>query len=262
MTTIEAPLVVTGFHRSGTSAAARLLSAAGLDVGRRLVGRRRSNPHGHFEDVSVVALHDDALAAAGRAWDTDDPSQVEVTVQTADRMAAVAAGRTPPWGFKDPRACFFLDAWASVAGPLRVVVMHRSPRDAAASLLRREARRIRAGNGDLGTAHRLWADPTAALRSWVAHNSAVLDFAGRHPGSVLPMSFDALGSGAPLVSLVEERWGLGLREIPTFSRVDPRFPGGDATALRSLDDPALDDEIARVEAELVALAPDSVVARA
>lgn len=262
MTTIDPPLVVTGFHRSGTSAAARLLSAAGLDMGRHLVGRRRSNPHGHFEDAAVVALHDEALAAAGRAWDTDDPSPVAPDAALHDRMAAVAGERGVPWGFKDPRACFFFDAWAAVAGDVRVVVMYRPPRDAAASLLHREARRIRSGQGDLTVARRLWADPSSALRSWLAHNRAILDFASRRPDAVLAMSFDSLGSGAPLVGRIEQRWGLGLRPTPTFSRVDPRWPGSGATGLRSLADHALDPELARVEAALGALGSKTVVAGA
>lgn len=260
--TSDPPLIVTGFHRSGTSAAARLLGAAGLDLGHRLVGRRRSNPHGHFEDASVVALHDEALAATGRAWDTDDPSQVEVDETTQQRMASVAAGRTAPWGFKDPRACFFVDAWARVVGTPRVLVMYRSPGEAAASLLRREARRLRSGEGDLGVARRLWADPRSALRSWAAHNRAVLNVAERHPGAVMAMAFDSLGSGAPLVSLVEERWGLGLQDAPTFGRVDPRWPGTATPALRSLAGLASDAELEAIEASLAALEPEGVGAGA
>jgi hypothetical protein len=262
MTTTDAPLVVTGFHRSGTSAAARLLSAAGLDLGRRLVGRRRSNPHGHFEDASVVALHDTALAAAGRAWDSAEPSQVGADEAVLDRMRAIADGRSSPWGFKDPRACFFLDSWSAVAGGVRVVAMYRSPRDAAASLLQREARRIRSGHGELTVARRLWSDPASALRSWIAYNRVILEFADRNPGSVMAMSFDTLGAGAPLVERVEERWRLGLRPTATFARVDPRWPGTDGHGLRSLDAGTLQAELDQVGAALTALETGTVVAGA
>jgi hypothetical protein len=250
---VAAPLIVTGFHRSGTSAAARLLTAAGLDLGHELVGSRRSNPYGHFEDRSVVAIHQQALEAEGRSWDTSDADPVEASPDLIERLDTLRTGRTSPWGFKDPRACFFLDAWAEAAEEPRVVLMHRPARDAAESLLRREARRLRTQPPDRAAARRLWSDPPAALRSWLAHNRAALAFARRSPESVLAVSFQALGGGAALVDLVESRWGLGLRPTPTFSRVDPRWPESGRPPLRSLDATGLEGEISHVESALVEL---------
>lgn len=61
-------LIITGFHRSGTSTTAQLLHRAGLFFGYELLEALPSNPYGHFEDREVVNLHPQILAGDVWAW--------------------------------------------------------------------------------------------------------------------------------------------------------------------------------------------------
>lgn len=216
MTTTDAPsVIVTGFHRSGTSAAARLLAMAGVDMGVDLIGPMRSNPFGHFEDRRFVRLHDAWLAEAGATWMT--PTVPARPPDAAARAVAAAslAARQEPWGFKDPRAAFFLEAWLPM-DPL-VVVMVRHPAAAIHSLREREARRLVA-DGVRGL-DALW-EPGRVERMWLATYEAILE---TETDRLLVVSYEALAAGFDLVGLVAERSGLRLSDVATFEAVHPRY---------------------------------------
>ena len=66
-------LIIGGFHRSGTSATARLLHRAGLFLGYELLEALPSNPYGHFEDREVVDLHRHILNGNEQTWLVDEP---------------------------------------------------------------------------------------------------------------------------------------------------------------------------------------------
>lgn len=65
----RAALVVTGMHRSGTSAMARVLSLAGAALPERIMQPGPDNPLGFWEPWEMVALNDQMLAAVGSRWD-------------------------------------------------------------------------------------------------------------------------------------------------------------------------------------------------
>jgi hypothetical protein len=228
-------LIVAGFHRSGTSAAARLLAQGGAHMGDDLVGARLSNPFGHYEDVAVVRLHEALLADNGRTWQVDDEFRPLVSPARREELRAFAAGRRGGhriWGFKDPRVCLFLPVWKDLLPEVRVIVVFRHYAEAVASLHRREARLALAGEDPQGLHHRFWEVPGLALRMWLAHNRALLSFAGEHRGDVLAVSFDDLRAGMPLLSALKARWGLGLRMVATFEAVQPGFPEPEHLPLR------------------------------
>ncbi len=234
----SAAVAITGFHRSGTSAAARLLHRAGLDLGDEMIGERASNPFGHFEDVRVVALHDRLLAAYGLDWRVVRPEPVAVSEEGRHEMAAFA--RPGAWGFKDPRAAHFLNTWAEVVSELRVIGLIRHPGAATASLRRRELPL----HPDPFT-----GDPDLALRMWVASNHLLLERTRQHPEDTLLVAFTRLRALAPLVDTVRRRWGLALDPMPTGAAVDPRYPTAAAPAVRS-DDGSLVAETEEIWAEL------------
>lgn len=227
-------LIVAGFHRSGTSAAARLLYQGGVHMGDDLVGARLSNPFGHYEDAAVVRLHEALLADHGRTWQVDEELTPAVSPARRDELRAFAAARREGhrlWGFKDPRACLFLAVWKELLPAVRVVVVFRHYAEAVASLHRREARL--AGEEPWGLHRRFFEVPGLALRMWLVHNRALLSFADAHPGDVLAASFDALRAGMPLLGVMKDRWGLGLRTVPTFEAVQPGFPDPEHLPLRA-----------------------------
>jgi len=252
-------LIVAGFHRSGTSAAARLLHQAGAHMGDELVGARLSNPFGHYEDVSVVRLHEALLSDNGRTWQVEDELLPAVAPGRWEEMRTFIISRQkghPVWGFKDPRVCFFLQAWKHLLPESRVVVVFRHYAEAVASLHRREARLALAGEGPGDLPRRFWQVPALGLRMWLAHNRALLDFATAHPGDVLAVSFDALRAGTPLAAAAEARWGLGLRAVPTFEAVQPGFPPAERPPLRPAP-PGLVEDAERVLAALGELAAET-----
>ena len=57
-------MAIAGMHRSGTSLAASIAAAAGVDMGDRLLRADRSNPRGYFEDLGFLSLQQRMLADA------------------------------------------------------------------------------------------------------------------------------------------------------------------------------------------------------
>jgi hypothetical protein len=250
-------LIVAGFHRSGTSAAARLLHQAGAHMGDELVGARLSNPFGHYEDVAVVRLHEALLADNGRTWQVDRELLPVVSPRRWEELRSFILERQsghPLWGFKDPRVCLFLQVWKHLLPEARVVVVYRHYAEAVASLHRREARL--AGEQPEAVHRRFWEVPGLALRMWLVHNRALLDFIAAHRDDAAVVSFDALRAGAPLVRALEGRWGLGLRAVATYEAVEPGFPPPEPPPLRSAGG-GLVGEAESVLAALEALAEEA-----
>jgi len=248
-------LIVAGFHRSGTSATARIFHHAGVHLGDELVGERLSNPFGHYEDVAVVRIHQSLLADNGRDWQIEAELLPAISTARWEEMQAFIVQReegNPLWGFKDPRVCVFLQAWKHLLPEARIVAVYRHYADAVDSLHRREAGLLLAGSGNLDLHRRFWEVPALALRMWMVHNRALLEFADAHRDDVLTVSFDAVQAGAPLVDEAERRWQLGLRPAETFEAVSPGFPGVERSPIR-VADPGLIREADEVLAGLQAL---------
>lgn len=58
----DAPIVVAGMHRSGTSMMAGLLARLGVQMGQTLIEPDPHNPLGYFEDADIVGFHQQAFA--------------------------------------------------------------------------------------------------------------------------------------------------------------------------------------------------------
>ena len=201
------PWVVTGMHRSGTSAVASLLADLGVDLGERLLPADPSHPHGLFEDADMVAfartlLHHCAPGAAADGTGHADWGWLGgelIDTAPAEDLHAMAgdlvAHRQTPWGWKDPRSTLFLDLWASVLPDARFVLVYRDPWDVQDSLLR------------LGHAPFL-SSPAWGHGLWLAYNRRLVDFAERFPDrTVLIHSPTLLGSPDPsslLLTLLDD----------------------------------------------------------
>jgi hypothetical protein len=131
-------LVITGAGRSGTSAVAKLVHAAGMAVGRDLIEADAGNPDGYYEERAVVELNERLLldAGLGPRFSTASRAQVLDSARPlADAMRALAEDATPAW--KDPRFCWTLEAWLPhFAAPPDIVICLRSPAEVVASTLR------------------------------------------------------------------------------------------------------------------------------
>ncbi len=143
---MEAGVFVLGMHRSGTSAATRLISFLGLATprGDDLVQPSSKNPSGYWESMSLVALNIELLTAIGS--DFTCPARLEPGWQRDPRLDGLRqkaradfrkAYPTSPWVWKDPRTCLTFSFWRSVLDVRPVVVLvNRNPLEIAASSAR------------------------------------------------------------------------------------------------------------------------------
>lgn len=148
-------VVVLGMHRSGTSAATRLLGLLGLrmPVESDLVQPDVRNPTGYWESVSLVAFTNRVLWAVGSdmhcpldlgpGWERD--ARLDELRAAAPEAVQSAFGGAP-WAWKDPRNCLALAFWRSALPPAPALLVHRSPLEIAVS-----AERSRRPDGKLYT---------------------------------------------------------------------------------------------------------------
>lgn len=134
---------VLGMHRSGTSAATRLVNLLGLRAPAEedLLPPDAGNPTGYWESSSLVEFNDKLLEALGSdmscpiafgpGWELD-PRLDAFYPEAANLFARVFPA--PPWVFKDPRNCLTFAFWvrALAIEPL-VVLMLRNPCEIVAS---------------------------------------------------------------------------------------------------------------------------------
>jgi hypothetical protein len=151
---MAAGVYVLGMHRSGTSAATRLISFLGLETprGDDLVPPSRKNPQGYWESQSLVDFNIGILETVGS--DFSCPALLEPGWENDDRLVdlrreapAVFRDAYPrsPWVWKDPRTCLTFAFWHAVlqVDPA-VVLVNRNPLEIVASSARTrgEERRI------------------------------------------------------------------------------------------------------------------------
>lgn len=218
--------MIAGFHRSGTSATAQLLDRAGLFLGYELLEPLPSNPYGHFEDREVVDLHQEILADNDLTWLVGEPLLPLVTEARWQRMRQMIERRNAEhalWGFKDPRACLFLMLWKYLLPDMKVLLVYRHFSESTYSLGRRHSSDLFLSRGNYYIHRRFWEEPDLALRMWLVHNKALLGFARAYPEDVLVVSMDMIRDGFPVIWAIEQRWKLGLADVPVGEVYDPHI---------------------------------------
>ena len=147
-------ILVTGMHRSGTSAIARTVSLLGARLPDDLVPPNEGNPHGHWEPTAIVDLNDRMLADAGSdlystldfepSW--FDTPRAATFADEAKRVVAATCGDDAFLVVKDPRVALLLPIWDRALTDFGYRVVHviplRHPQDVAASLRRRHLKTI------------------------------------------------------------------------------------------------------------------------
>ena len=270
-----AGVLVLGMHRSGTSAATRLVNLLGPSVciPQDLLMGTSNNEKGFWESRSLIRANDGFLADMGHTWwfpptleelvrweETLDESSVSAARETFRRVQP-----TEPWVWKDPRTCLTLSFWRrTLVRPVAGVVVYRNPSDTARSLERRNR-----------------MDPEFGSALWMRYTRLLLEQAGGMPLMV---------SGYDDILRDPEAWSGAARDflgdlgMPVRGEVDSasvrafidpglrhnadRPPATGATAelfdiLRSLDGihpsfvvPALGDEPTWIADRLVEIGPE------
>ena len=62
-------IFITGMHRSGTSALAKVFADAGFDAGSNLIPPDKDNPTGYWEDFDIFNLNNAILSRLFLTWD-------------------------------------------------------------------------------------------------------------------------------------------------------------------------------------------------
>ncbi|HSE95167.1 MAG TPA: sulfotransferase [Methylomirabilota bacterium] len=152
-------VVVLGPYRSGTSMAASVLSALGVDFGPREEMHRGDwfNPRGYFERHDVNRANTAFIRSAGGTL--ADPGMPELLAARGDRRileACPATWRagTALWGVKDPRLSATLLSWVRFElfdpGRLRVVLLERDPESIVRSVMKFRVVRAYCGGTEAG----------------------------------------------------------------------------------------------------------------
>jgi hypothetical protein len=162
------PVCVLGMHRSGTSLAAGVLGAMGIDLGpseTMLPTDGVENSRGYFEQRAIRELNDDVLGALGGSWDVppplpegweDDPALDRLHARAKDLYESTFTDGRGRAGFKDPRLSLTLPLWRRATGPLDCVICLRPAGAVAASL------RLRYRKGS----QRVWPWHERRRRDW------------------------------------------------------------------------------------------------
>jgi hypothetical protein len=116
---MQKAVIITGMHRSGTSAVSGALAQMDVDFGKNLTSPSRHNPKGYFEHPEIVALHDSLLQALGSCWDDylalpSGWAANEITREIRSSLIAILKrdfGEAPLFGVKDPRLCRLMPLW-------------------------------------------------------------------------------------------------------------------------------------------------------
>lgn len=230
------PLIIAGFHRSGTSAVARLFHSAGLFLGDDLLGAEPSNPHGHFEDNEVISIHNDILEINGLDWKVDAPIDPYVSDEHWRRIDTFVRQRrngAQPWGFKDPRVCLFLPLWQHVMPDAHVLAVFRRPGEAIRSLHMRHSRQHVLFGGREQPHTDFWTRQDLGVRMWLAYHRALLE-ALPTDDQVHFVEFGDREAVSGVVESVSTRFGLRLHE-PDGSVVDPQLGQTNVAPIQVVD---------------------------
>jgi hypothetical protein len=128
-------IAVLGMHRSGTSALAGTLRAAGVYFGEVLDQSIARNPKGLQEAPSLLYMQEDLLVKNGGSWH-EPPEKIDwdpMHKAVRDLFIECRASQDL-WAFKDPRTLLTLEGWFSVLPDLECVGTFRHPTEVVMSI--------------------------------------------------------------------------------------------------------------------------------
>ena len=191
-------IFVLGMHRSGTSAAARVLNLMGCYFGAEDIGTaaNEENPKGFWERRDVRQVNDAILRNMGADWDRIASLDMriigkgdEAVYRQVIREIVVNMDAHRPWFVKEPRFCLTFGVWRPVLEMPVCVLIFRNPLDVAKSLNERNGMPLTVGLA-------LWEAYNArALESSQGLNRVVLSYEALMSNSSVAVGklLDALG---------------------------------------------------------------------
>lgn len=152
-----------------------ILQTTNVHIGDNLIGSNISNIDGHFEDIALVELNDEALSALGHTWDSP-PSDFGGTHKLSDEVlekfklyAACRSEKNATWAAKDPRLSLTIPALHPHLSNPHYIVCYRDSEAVAKSLYKRDGMPLEKGKA-LKTIY------DAAIESFFAENTHLKRF--------------------------------------------------------------------------------------
>ena len=154
-------VLILGMHRSGTSCLAGMLGSYGLVLGDEIHRRNNFNLKGNQEHLPSRSVNHELIALNGGTWFAPEPVTriPEELRQRANEIKLEFRQKEKPFGIKDPRMVFCLDAWMD--DHTRLVGTIRHPELVARSLETRNAARAKKVDAD-------W------YKTWLTYNLRLL----------------------------------------------------------------------------------------
>lgn len=210
--------LVVGMHRSGTSAATRVLNLLGPSLGDEdaLMQAKPDNVTGFWEVRKVAGRNERLLNLYGGTWDAppvlpdgwqDDDRLTSWRRRLREELAVVVDG-SESVAIKDPRMSLTLPAWTAAAPAAGVLLPIRHPYGVAQSLQRR--------NGiDAERAAYLWLRYNAAAVANSEVAPVVVDYPEllADPVAVAERMADSFGLPAPDAATREQIAGFVDRDL-------------------------------------------------
>ena len=148
--TTATAVLVLGMHRSGTSALARVLNLAGVELGNDLLPAAADNEMGFWEHRGIQFIHDRIYEDLERDWTNVSPlpdnwwerDEIQLRRDQLKETLQSDFGNQNLWGIKDPRLCAMLPLWIPLLKELhcqtKCVLIFRNPLEVAKSLEKRD----------------------------------------------------------------------------------------------------------------------------
>lgn len=207
-------LILTGFHRSATSATANYLSNAGLNMGYELMSANINNPKGYFEDIPVVLAHENEFKKAGTNWQFHDEVTLKVEDDFLSEYVTHRSNKDRYWGVKDPRICLFLEDWNKALGSnghFFFIARHWS--SCIESLLNRHSKSLAYELNDVtfnSIDLKFWTQPDLAAKMWLSYNKRLVSFVKQHPEKTIISTQRALFEGASILEAINHKFSFEL----------------------------------------------------
>jgi GT2 family glycosyltransferase/glycosyltransferase involved in cell wall biosynthesis len=200
---------ITGMHRSGTSAIARMVNLLGISLGEDadLLPPAPDNPKGFWEHRGVKEVNDAVLRHLGGTWHDlpafEEGWEEDAALDALRDSARSALQRISPVesslvGAKDPRFSLLLPFWRGIVTVEKPIVALRHPSEVAASLAVRN-------NTDRRDAALLWLAYTSRALTTADEFTLVLyEDVLRDPVAVAARLADRLGLPTPGVAVRQQ----------------------------------------------------------
>ncbi len=217
----SAPLVIAGFHRSGTSLTANLLADAGLHVGDELLGAKPSNPYGHFEDLEIIKFHDGLLRQSGQNWLAATDFPAIVTKKDWRFMMTYGSRKSMhrAWGFKDPRVCLFLPQWHATYPDMSLLYVYRPCIECVHSIRKRAADNF-VRNQAPALAFNFFKQSDVAVRMYINYSLQALRFMESFKGRMKVVALSDLLDNRDIVAEIRKDWGYRFADVLPFDVYD------------------------------------------